>query len=287
MIQTQTRGMVRTAAWWLTWLTYGSQIPGPVDDSDSDIEIVSYKLATDNVAVGKVHPNEISGVLGWHKSQSPSPSSAAVQDDQTLPDNVAGFSGSISVPPINRETAIQYLSGNWSSILNSEDDMAPDSDDNRPCQPTGVIEAAEEATSSRSEVRTTLARRFGTLQGQEPTRQCNQRQSTTSSATERNGMTSRPRGRSDYHTPDYDSTTDDGSESDVSLQPQRAMSLSSNSSASGSNQDNRLFMSNKRVPLPKTPYGRSRRLLIPASGNLPLAAITMRADVQFVDRRKQ
>ncbi|KAH7920265.1 hypothetical protein BV22DRAFT_1040024 [Leucogyrophana mollusca] len=42
----------------------------------------------------------------------------------------------------------------------------------------------------------------------------------------------------------------------------------------------------KKVPLPKTPYGRSRRILVPASDDLPLATVTMRGDLQFIDRKE-
>ncbi|KAF8845685.1 hypothetical protein BDN67DRAFT_1006953 [Paxillus ammoniavirescens] len=43
----------------------------------------------------------------------------------------------------------------------------------------------------------------------------------------------------------------------------------------------------KRVPLPKTDYGRSRRLLIPESTHLPLVAVTMRGDCHFIERKKK
>lgn len=214
------------------------------------------------------------------KNQLPTNGSAAVQDDEALSDDVAGFLGSIAVPSMNRDHAMQHLCGDWSSILNSEDSMGPDSDDNTPDKPTDVNEATE-ASSLRSEVRTSPARILGALR-RGPARQWKQRPSKTTSAAECSGVSSR--------ISDYDTTTDDGSESDATLQPQRlrqVVSLPSNSSTAGSNQDNGLSLPVKRVPLPKTPYGRSRRLLIPVSGNLPLAAITMRADVQFIDRREQ
>lgn len=167
------------------------------------------------------------------------------------------------------------LCGDWSSALRSEDSMASDSDDDRLNQPVDVNEDTE-ASSSR---RTSPARTFDSSRGREPARQCNLRPSKTSTAAERSGVSSR---RSAYRASDHD---------DVSLQPRRlrqATSLSSESSASGSDQDiGSSTLSIKRVPLPKTPYGRSRRLLVPVSDNLPLAAITMRADVQFIDRRRQ
>ncbi|KAH7887911.1 hypothetical protein F5I97DRAFT_1805252, partial [Phlebopus sp. FC_14] len=42
-----------------------------------------------------------------------------------------------------------------------------------------------------------------------------------------------------------------------------------------------------RVPLPRTPYGRPRRLLMPASPDLPFAAVTMRGDCHFIHRKEK
>lgn len=43
----------------------------------------------------------------------------------------------------------------------------------------------------------------------------------------------------------------------------------------------------KRVHLPKTDYGRARRLLVPESADLPLVAVTMRGDCHFIERKKK
>ncbi|KAF9221858.1 hypothetical protein BS17DRAFT_218538 [Gyrodon lividus] len=43
----------------------------------------------------------------------------------------------------------------------------------------------------------------------------------------------------------------------------------------------------RRVPLPKTNYGRSRRLLMPESMHLPFVAVTMRGDCHFIERKKK
>jgi len=197
---------------------------------------------------------------------------------------MAGSSRSDAVSSINRDHAMAKRCEDWSSALRSEDSVASDSDDGGLNHPVDVDKDTE-ASSSR---RTSPVRTFDSLRGREPVRQYNQRPSKTSTAAERSGMSSR---RSAYRASDHDTTTDDGSESDVSVQPRRlrqVISLSSESSASGSDQDiGSSTLSIKRVPLPRTPYGRSRRLLIPVSDNLPLAAITMRADVQFIDRRRQ
>ncbi|KAG1874622.1 hypothetical protein DFJ58DRAFT_650321 [Suillus subalutaceus] len=75
--------------------------------------------------------------------------------------------------------------------------------------------------------------------------------------------------------------------STLSLQSRRSQRASSLSSESSTDQEVVRLPALKRVPLPKTPYGRSRRLLIPASDNLPLVAISMRADAQFISRRDQ
>lgn len=180
------------------------------------------------------------------------------------------------------------LCGEWSSMLKSEDSMVPDSDDDGLNQPADVNEATKASSSRRSEVGTSPAKTFGALPGREPG---GQRPPKNSTAAECSDVSFRPNEQNEYPTSDHDTTTDDGNESDVSLQhrrPRQVISLSWESITGGSDQDNGLStLSIKRVPLPKTPYGRSRRLLIPVSDNLPLAAITMRADVQFIDRRAQ
>ncbi|KAG0705477.1 hypothetical protein DFH29DRAFT_799969 [Suillus ampliporus] len=118
--------------------------------------------------------------------------------------------------------------------------------------------------------------------------------SNKSTAAAHRGVTSQPGEGSNhptYHPTSGHTTSTGGSNgSNASLRSQRlrrVISLSSESSRSDSEQDVVGLPTIKRVALPKTPYGRSRRLLIPASDNLPLAAITMRADVQFINRHSQ
>lgn len=43
----------------------------------------------------------------------------------------------------------------------------------------------------------------------------------------------------------------------------------------------------KRIPLPRTQYGRSRRIAIPATVDLPLVAVTMRGDCHFIHRKEK
>ncbi|OJA20905.1 hypothetical protein AZE42_00872 [Rhizopogon vesiculosus] len=264
-----------------------SQTPAD-NDSDSDIEIISFKLATDHEETRNEHTKESFHMSTRFSSQLPAHSNISVKGDEAS--DYMAVSRSSTVPSMNRDQAMAELCGEWSSVLESGDSMVPDSDDDRLNQPADINEVTK-ASSSRSEVRTSPARTFGASRGQEPTSQCDKRPSKTSTAMGRRGVSPRPSERSDYPTSDRDTTTDDGSESDVSLQPRRlrqVISLSSESRASGSDQDIGLStLPMKRVPLPKTPYGRSRRLLVPDSDNLPLAAITMRADVQFIDRRER
>ncbi|KAG2146638.1 hypothetical protein DEU56DRAFT_785604 [Suillus clintonianus] len=185
---------------------------------------------------------------------------------------------------MRRDQAMAELCGDWSSSMRSSS-MAPSSDDDRPNEPTDVKEVVK-ASSSRTEVRPPRTRTVGALRGQRPT---SQRPSMSTSlkrstAAAPSGVPSQPGKRNNCHTSDHTSSTEDGSESDVSLRSRRAISLFSESS---SDQEVVRLPLLKRVPLPKTPHGRSRRLLIPASDSLPLAAISMRADAQFIHRQDQ
>jgi hypothetical protein len=190
-----------------------------------------------------------------------------------------------------RDQAMADLCGDgWSSMRSSS--VAPSSDDDRPNETVDIGEVAE-ASSSRTEVRTPLTRTVGVLRGQRPTSQ-------PSTAAARIRVSSQPGKRNHHHTSAITRSMEDKYGRAVSLQSrrsQRASSLSSESSAdqevvrlsseSSADQEVVRLPALKRVPLPKTPYGRSRRLLIPASDNLPLVAISMRADAQFINRRDQ
>ncbi|KAG1780185.1 hypothetical protein EV702DRAFT_964369 [Suillus placidus] len=155
--------------------------------------------------------------------------------------------------------------------------VASSSDDDRSNEPADVGEVAA-ASSSRTEVRTPLTRTVGALRGRGPTSQ----RSTTAA---RSSVPSHPGKRNNHHTSDHTISIEERHGSAGSLRrSQRATSLSSESSA---DQEVIRLPALKRVPLPKTPYGRSRRLLIPASDDLPLVAISMRADAQFINRRDQ
>lgn len=43
----------------------------------------------------------------------------------------------------------------------------------------------------------------------------------------------------------------------------------------------------RRIPLPRTQYGRSRRIVIPATVDFPLVAVTMRGDCHFIHRKEK
>lgn len=189
-----------------------------------------------------------------------------------------------------RDQVMAELCGDWSSMRSSS--VAPSSDDDRPNETADVGEVAE-ASSSRTEFRTPHTRSVSVLRGQTPTSQ----RSTTPA---RSRVSPQPGKRNNHHASDTTTSMEDRYGSAASLQSrrsQRASSLSSESSTdqevvrlsleSSADQEMVRLPALKRVPLPKTPYGRSRRLLIPASDNLPLVAISMRADAQFINRRDQ
>ncbi|KAG2043040.1 hypothetical protein BDR03DRAFT_853239 [Suillus americanus] len=157
--------------------------------------------------------------------------------------------------------------------------VASSSDDDRSNEPVDVGEVAD-ASSSRTEVGTPLTRTFGVLRGQRP---ASQRITTAA----RSSVLSRPGKRNNHHTSNITTSVEDRHGSALSLQSRRSQRASSLSSESSADQEVVRLPALKRVPLPKTPYGRSRRLLIPASDNLPLVAISMRADAQFINRRDQ
>ncbi|KAG2077604.1 hypothetical protein BDR04DRAFT_556971 [Suillus decipiens] len=165
------------------------------------------------------------------------------------------------------------LCGDWSSMRSSS--VTPSSDDDRFNELADVSEVAG-ASSSRTEVRTPLTRTLG----QRPTSQ-------RSTAATRSSVSFQPGKRNSQHTSDITRPMEDRHRSAASLQSRRLQRTSSLSSESSADQEVVRLPALKRVPLPKTPYGRSRRLLIPASDNLPLVAISMRADAQFINRRDQ
>lgn len=188
-----------------------------------------------------------------------------------------------------RDQAMAELCGDWSSMRSSS--VAPSSDDDGPNETVDVGEVAE--ASSRTGFRTPQTRAVSVLRGQTPASQ-------RSTAAARSRVSFQLGKRNNHHASDITTSMEDRCGSAASLQSrrsQRASSLSSESSAdqevvrlsleSSSDQEMVRLPALKRVPLPKTPYGRSRRLLIPASDNLPLVAISMRADAQFINRRDQ
>lgn len=200
----------------------------------------------------------------------------SISDDERIfsSEDIASSSRSRAVPS-RREQAMAELCGDlWSSMRSSS--VAPSSDDDRFDEPADVGEVAE-ASSSRTEVRTPFTRTVGVLRGQRPTIQ----RSTAA-------VSSQPGKRNNNnHTSDITTSMEDRHRSIVSLRSRRSQRASSLSSESSADQEVVRLPVLKRVPLPKTPYGRSRRLLIPASDNLPLVAISMRADAQFINRRDQ
>ncbi|KAG1753851.1 uncharacterized protein EDB91DRAFT_1100207 [Suillus paluster] len=272
-----------------------SQTAGPSDDCDSDIEIISFRLAGSN-GVTKDEHQEASSPFARLDNKVPLYSGTAGQDDDEhfSSKDMDSFSRSRAVSTMRRDHAMAELCGEWGPIMRSSS-MAPSSDDDRPNELADVNDATE-ASSSRTKVRTSPARTLGALRGQRPPNQGYQRRpiasSSKSTTAARRGVSSQP-GRPTYHsTSGHATSTDDSDGSGVPLRSRRlrqVISLSSESSSSDSEQDivGLPTLTIKRVALPKTPHGRPRRLLVPASDNLPLAAITMRADVQFINRRDQ
>lgn len=241
-----------------------------------EIEIISYKLAGGNEVTKNEHPEECS-----HKPHTPLKSEATahdgiLKDDRISPsEDIATLSRSRAVPS-RRDQDMAELCGDWSSMRSSS--VTPSSDDDRFNELADISEVAGASSSRRTEVRTPLARTVGALRGQRPISQ-------RSTAAARSSVSSQPGKRNSHHTSDITTPMEDRRRSTVSSgRSQRAGSLSSESSA---DQEAARLPALKRVPLPKTPYGRSRRLLIPASDNLPLVAISMRADAQFINRRDQ
>lgn len=240
-----------------------------------EIEIISWKLAGGDEVAKNEHPEESLHELHT-RLKSEAISHNSISDDERISssEDIARSSRSRAVPS-RREQAMAELCGDlWSSMRSSS--VAPSSDDDRFDEPADVGEVAE-ASSSRTEVRNPFTRTVGVLRGQRPTIQ----RSTAA-------VSSQPGKRNNNnYTSDITTSMEDRHRSIVSLRSRRSQRASSLSSESSADQEVVRLPVLKRVPLPKTPYGRSRRLLIPASDNLPLVAISMRADAQFINRQDQ
>lgn len=275
-----------------------NSISGPADEvrryadlshtaGSPEVEIISCKLAESNEVTKNEHPEESS-----HEFRTRLKSEAIAHDSIADNERISSSeetSKSTAVSSL-RDQVMAELCGDWSSMRSSS--VAPSSDDDRPNETADVGEVAE-ASSSRTEFRIPHTRSVSVLRGQTPTSQ----RSTTPA---RSRVSPQPGKRNNHHASDTTISMEDRYGSAASLQSrrsQRASSLSSESSAdqevdrlsleSSADQEMVRLPALKRVPLPKTPYGRSRRLLIPASDNLPLVAISMRADAQFINRRDQ
>jgi hypothetical protein len=204
-------------------------------------------------------------------------SEAIVHDSISDDEDIAILSRSRAVSS-HRDQKMAELCGDWWSSMRSSS-VAASSDDDRSDEPGNVGEVAE-ASSSRTEVRAPPTRTVGVLREQRPTSQ-------RSTAAARRSVSYQSGKRNNHHTSDITTSMEDRHGRAVSLQSRRLQRASSLSSESSEDQEVVRLPALKRVPLPKTPYGRSRRLLIPASDNLPLVAISMRADAQFINRRDQ